>query len=177
MTPKDLTEPYKHWLKTLLGISSFKAKFLARPNPRRARDLMLARLRALPNGTTNASQRETLRLWLCNHFGVKTQPDISIAPAFDWESILLDPTTPQPQPQPQETPTMNTKPFELTTKTYLNGTDLEKLQNAEIYDLIQAQEAEIEKLQAIKAKPKSLLAEVKKRQAGIEALVAYLDSK
>ena len=72
---------------------------------------------------------------------------------------------------------MNTKPFELTTKTYLNGTDLEKLQNAEIYDLIQAQEAEIEKLQAIKAKPKSLLAEVKARQAGIDSLVAFMDER
>ena len=69
------------------------------------------------------------------------------------------------------------QPFELNTKTYLNGVDLDTLSNFELYAQIQAQEDAIEKLQAIKAKPKSLLAEIKKRQAGIEALVAYLDSE
>jgi hypothetical protein len=186
--PKDPTSPYKHWLKTLLDIPTFKVEFLDRPKPRNARDFMSTRLRDMPNCATNASQRETLRLWLCNHFGVKTQPDTNISPALDWESILLDPPAAQPQqpqpqqPQPQENTTMSLKlnaqqPFELNTKTYLNGVDLDSLSNSELYAQIQAQEDAIEKLQAIKAKPKSLLAEIKKRQAGIEALVAYLDSK
>ena len=69
------------------------------------------------------------------------------------------------------------QPFELNTKTYLNDVDLDTLTNSELYAQIQGQEDAIEKLQAIKAKPKSLLAEIKKRQAGIEALVTYLDSK
>ena len=69
------------------------------------------------------------------------------------------------------------QPFELTTKTYLNGVDLDSLSNSELYAQIQAQEDAIEKLQAIKAKPKSLLAEIKKRQAGIEALVAFMDER
>ena len=51
------------------------------------------------------------------------------------------------------------------------------MSDSDIYAQIQAQEDAIEKLQAIKAKPKSLLAEIKKRQEGITALVAYLDSK
>ena len=51
------------------------------------------------------------------------------------------------------------------------------LPNSELYAQIQAQEDAIEKLQAIKAKPKSLLAEIKKRQAGIEALVAFMDER
>ena len=188
---ESLVGPYRHWLKTLLDIPTFKDEFLDRPNPRHARDFMSTRLRDIPNCETNASQRETLRLWLCNHFGVKTQPDTNISPALDWQSILLDlptaqpePLQPQiqPEPQPQENTTMSLKlnaqqPFELNTKTYLNGVDLDTLPNSELYAQIQAQEDAIEKLQAIKAKPKSLLAEIKKRQAGIEALVAYLDSK
>lgn len=187
--PENVVGPYKRWLKTLLEIPFFKEEFLDRPKPRNARDYLHGRLRLVPNGVTNVSQRETLRLWLCNHFGVKTQPDTDISPTFDWQSILLDPPAAQPepqqpqiQPQPQENTTMSLKlnsqqPFELNTKTYLNGVDLDTLPNSELYAQIQAQEDAIEKLQAIKAKPKSLLAEIKKRQAGIEALVTYLDSK
>ena len=69
------------------------------------------------------------------------------------------------------------QPFELTTKTYLNGVDLDTLSNSELYAQIQGQEDAIEKLQAIKAKPKSLLAEIKKRQAGIDSLVAFMDER
>lgn len=187
--PENVVGPYKQWLKALLEIPFFKEEFLDRPKPRNARDFMSTRLRDMPNCATNASQRETLRLWLCNHFGVKTQPDTNISPALDWESILLDPPAAQPepqqpkiQPQPQENTTMSLKlnaqqPFELNTKTYLNGVDLDSLSNSELYAQIQAQEDAIEKLQAIKAKPKSLLAEIKKRQAGIEALVVFMDER
>ena len=69
------------------------------------------------------------------------------------------------------------QPFELNTKTYLNGVDLDSLSNSELYAQIQAQEDAIEKLQAIKAKPKSLLAEIAARQAGIEALVVFMDER
>jgi hypothetical protein len=173
-----------------LEIPFFKEGFLDRPKPRNARDYLHGRLRNLPNGSTNASQRETLRLWLCNHFGIEPQKEATVEPALDWESILLDPPAAQPaqpepqqpQPQPQENTTMSLKlnaqqPFELNTKTYLNGVDLDSLSNSELYAQIQAQEDAIEKLQAIKAKPKSLLAEIKKRQAGIEALVVFMDER
>lgn len=195
--PENLVGPYKRWLIALLEIPFFKEEFLDRPKPRNARDYLHGRCRHLPNGSTTASQRETLRLWLCNHYGIEPQKETTVEPAFDWQSILLDPPAaqptqpaqpaqpepqqPQPQTQPQENTTMSlklsTQPFELTTRTYINGVDLDTLPNSELYAQIQAQEDAIEKLRAIKAKPKSLLAEIEKRQAGIEALVAYLDSK
>ncbi len=142
--PENVVGPYKQWLTTLLEIPFFKEEFLDRPKPRNARDYMHGRLRLMPNGSTTASQRETLRLWLCNHYGIEPQKETTVEPAFDWQSILLDPPAAQPepqqpkiQPQPQENTTMSLKlnaqqPFELTTKTYLNGVDLGTLPNSEL---------------------------------------------
>lgn len=67
--------------------------------------------------------------------------------------------------------------IKITTKTFANDMDISKMSNAQIYDLIKQQEADIAGLEAIKAKPKKLLAEIAERQAGIDALVAYLDSQ
>lgn len=73
-------------------------------------------------------------------------------------------------------PTVAT-PLKITTKTYINGQDVASLTNSEIFDLITQQENEIEKLKQIKAQPKKLVKELAERQAGIAALVTYLDSQ
>lgn len=78
------------------------------------------------------------------------------------------------QPQPAQEDTMN-KSIEITTKTFANGTDIATMKDADIFALIAEQEAEIEGLKKIKAQPKKLVAEIAKREAGIAALVAYLD--
>ena len=80
---------------------------------------------------------------------------------------------------PKEDPIMakTTTPIEVTTKTLVNGTDVSTMTDSEIYALIASEEALIEDLKKIKAQPKRLVAEIEKRQAGINALVAYLDSK
>lgn len=70
-----------------------------------------------------------------------------------------------------------TTPIEVTTKTLVNGIDVTTLKDADIYSLISNEEAKIEDLQKIKAQPKKLLAEIERRQAGIAALVAYLDAQ
>lgn len=84
-----------------------------------------------------------------------------------------------PSTTPEKEPIMDAKTtiIEVTTKTLVNGKDVKEMPDAEIYQLIADQEAEIERLNAIKAKPKKLVAEIEKRQGGIAALVAYLDSK
>ena len=69
------------------------------------------------------------------------------------------------------------QPFELSTKTYLNGVDLDTLPNSELYAQIQAQEAEIKNLQSITNKPRNLLAEIAARQAGIDSLVAFMNER
>lgn len=93
-----------------------------------------------------------------------------------------------PQPKESSMPVLFSTPdlqlkepqamtIKITTKTFANDMDVSKMSNAQIYDLIKQQEADIAGLEAIKAKPKKLLAEIAERQAGIDALVAYLDSQ
>lgn len=91
------------------------------------------------------------------------------------EALAELPVTPTEEGQP----TMSNKAtiIEVTTKTLVNGKDIKDFSDAEVYQLIADQEAEIARLEAIKAKPKKLVAEIAKRQEGIAALVAHLDSK
>lgn len=84
----------------------------------------------------------------------------------------------QPVTETTETAeTIMTKAIEITTKTFVNGADLANLADAQVYELISAEEARIKELNNIENKPKKLLAEIAKRQAGIKALVDHLDSK
>ncbi len=69
------------------------------------------------------------------------------------------------------------KPITITTTTFVNGADISKMADSEVFGLIASEEAVIEDLKKIKAQPKKLVAEIAKREAGIAALVAYLDSK
>lgn len=69
------------------------------------------------------------------------------------------------------------KPITITTTTFVNGADISKMADGEVFDLIASEEVVIEGLKKIKAQPKKLVAEIAKREAGIAALVAYLDSK
>lgn len=73
--------------------------------------------------------------------------------------------------------TMTAPIIEVTTKTLINGIDIATMADSVIYSTIANQEAEIEKLEKIKNKPKRLVAEIEKRQAGIKALVDHLDGK
>lgn len=68
------------------------------------------------------------------------------------------------------------KPIVITTTTFANGADISKMADGEVFNLIAEQEAEIEALKKIKAQPKKLVEEIAKREAGIAALVAYLDN-
>lgn len=65
----------------------------------------------------------------------------------------------------------------ITTKTLINGSDIANHSNAQLYEIIAAQEKKIAELDAIKNKPKALKKELADRQAGIDALVAHLDSR
>lgn len=104
----------------------------------------------------------------------RAQEQFSKVEAIAAELQAFSPSTPE-----KELPIMNAKTaiIEVTTQTLVNGKDVKDFSDAEVYQLIADQEAEIDRLNAIKAKPKKLVAEIEKRQAGIAALVAYLDSK
>jgi hypothetical protein len=85
----------------------------------------------------------------------------------------------EPEPQP-ETITMtasSVSPIAVVTKTFVDGVEASTLTAAQIYERIAAEEATIERLSAIKTKPKALVKELNTRQTGIEALVAVLDAR
>ena len=71
---------------------------------------------------------------------------------------------------------MNT-PIEITTKTFVNGTDVSTMADSQIYALIAGEELRIRELSAITHAPRRLLTEILKRETGIQALVKFLDSK
>lgn len=80
------------------------------------------------------------------------------------------------QQRPKETK-VNTNPIAITTKTLINDRDVTTYSDSELYDLIRKEEAKIEELGKIKAKPKKLVAEIERRQNGIKQLVELLDSR
>lgn len=80
------------------------------------------------------------------------------------------------QQRPKETK-VNTNPITITTKTLINDRDVTTYSDSELYDLIRKEEAKIEELGKIKAKPKKLVAEIERRQNGIKQLVELLDSR
>ena len=65
----------------------------------------------------------------------------------------------------------------LTTKHYINGTDISSLSNAQLFQLIAQQEASIKELEAITNKPNSLTKEIADRKASIDTLVAFLNDR
>lgn len=108
---------------------------------------------------------------------VKDRSGETIGAAVFQRSARADdpkPAAAEPQLQPEE-PTM--KHIEITTKTLVNGRDVSEMSDADIYSLISQQEAHVESLSAIKNKPLRLQREIEKCEAGIQALVKFLDDK
>lgn len=119
------------------------------------------------HGAHNLEHLETVQFWLSN-------PCVEIeAIAAEFIGTPLDPDFQPPTPIEN---TM-TKAITITTKTFANGNDVATMSDGEIYNLIAAQEAEIRELEKIHNKPKRLLKELESRQAGVKALVDYLDTK
>jgi len=79
--------------------------------------------------------------------------------------------------QPKETTMSYTTNITIEHRTLVNGRNIKDYKDAEVYDLIGQQEAEVERLEKIKNKPKMLVKEIADRKAGIQALVDYLDAK
>ena len=74
-------------------------------------------------------------------------------------------------------PITRTPAIEVTVQINVNGQNAANFSAAQLYGLIGQQEAEIAALQKLANKPQSLLKEVAARQAGIDALVAFLDQR
>lgn len=82
----------------------------------------------------------------------------------------------QPKPKAKSPALTSTKEIIMTSKTAAIEI-IANMNDSEIYALIASEELRIKELSAIQNKPKRLTAEIAKREAGIKALVDYLDSK
>lgn len=72
---------------------------------------------------------------------------------------------------------MTTTPHTITTQTNINGRDAAQYTDEQLYDMIRQHEAEIEKLNGIVHKPKSLTDKITALENGIKSLVAYMDER
>ena len=70
-----------------------------------------------------------------------------------------------------------TKAITVTTQVNVNGVNADNYTDAQLFDMIRQQETEIKNLQALTNKPQSLLREIDTRQAGIDALVSFMNER
>ena len=69
------------------------------------------------------------------------------------------------------------KAITVTTQVNVNGVNADNYTDAQLFDMIRQQETEIKNLQALTNKPQSLLREIDTRQAGIDALVSFMNER
>ena len=69
------------------------------------------------------------------------------------------------------------KAITITTQVNVNGVNADNYTDAQLFDMIRQQETEIKNLQALTNKPQSLLREIDTRQAGIDALVSFMNER
>ena len=69
------------------------------------------------------------------------------------------------------------KAITVTTQVNVNGVNADSYTDAQLFDMIRQQEAEINNLQALINKPQPLLREINTRQAGIDALVNFMNER
>lgn len=89
-------------------------------------------------------------------------------------------TPTQPETPTEKETTMSaiqTTPITITTQVLVNGTSAANYDDARLFAMIAQSEAEINVLKAIESKPAALNKQIVKLQAGIAALVEYMDKR
>ena len=69
------------------------------------------------------------------------------------------------------------KAITVTTQVNVNGVNADNYTDAQLFDMIRQQETAINNLQALTNKPQALLREIDTRQAGIDALVSFMNER
>ena len=130
--------------------------------------------------------RESIRLLIEAEMGLdhplsKSAAAYTLPQMMEAKKAYREGTTTSPSTAPSKDTTMNpitrTSAIEVTVQINVNGQNAANFSDAQLYGLIGQQEAEIAALQKLANKPQSLLKEVAARQAGIDALVAFLDQR
>lgn len=169
--------------KVLLINEGFKTDFKATKVPKSRRNFI--QTYGIQMGwvaeVAKAEDRESIRLllehWLnaggCN-VGTPTEPSYNLDQML---KAYNSPPTPTPAPtQSQPTNTMS-KAITVTTQVNVNGVNADNYTDAQLFDMIRQQETEIKNLQALTNKPQCLLREIDTRQAGIDALVSFMNER
>lgn len=138
-----------------------------------------------PDDAPKISLRESMRIYIARQRGLSmkvsdTSPEYSLAEMIAASDKLAYPhlqtTTSTPSPLPKA-PTMKTKAIVISTQININGQNIVDYKDADLFNMIAQQEAEIKSLNELQNKPQSLLAEIKKRQEGIDAVVNYMNER
>ena len=139
-------------------------------------EIRLASLRLKLTATAPA-EREEMRFYFEERYSLKPRNVFSERSATNLLDKLAEPTTTNTSHNP--TPATNTmsKAITVTTQVNINGVNADNYTNAQLFAMIQQQETEIKNLQSISNKPQSLLCEMETRQAGIVALVSYMNER
>ena len=129
------------------------------------------------------SEREEMRLYFEERYSLKPTSVANARSATNLLDRLTEPTTPATTPAttPSHNPIPTTitmsKAITVTTQVNVNGVNADNYTDAQLFDMIRQQETEIKNLQALTNKPQSLLREIDTRQAGIDALVSFMNER
>ena len=135
------------------------------------REEIWAALSRLKLAATTPAEREEMRLYFEERYSLKPTSVINARSATNLLDKLAEPLPPTPAPI-----TMS-KAITITTQVNVNGVNADNYTDAQLFDMIRQQETEIKTLQALTNKPQSLLREIDTRQAGINALVSFMDER
>ena len=141
------------------------------------RDVICTAIERLRLAATTPAEREEMRLYLEERYSLKpTRVANARSPTnrLDESAKPLPPTT---TPTTTTTPITMTKAITVTTQVNVNGVNADNYTDAQLFDMIRQQETEIKNLQALTNKPQSLLREIDTRQAGIDALVSFMNER
>ena len=148
-------------------------------NATTVREEIWAALSLLKLAATTPAEREEMRLYLEERYSLKPT---SVANARSPTNLLDEtakplPPIPTPSHNPTTTPITMSKAITVTTQVNVNGVNADNYTDAQLFDMIRQQETEIKNLQALTNKPQSLLREIDTRQAGIDALVSFMNER
>lgn len=167
--------------KALRTNKDFKTEFKATtvPKNRRNRIETFGIQMGYEREVDKIADRESLRLLLEHLLNAGDCTTVSSAdPSYSLAEMLqaYDTTSPATSPATTKENTMS-KAITVTTQVNINGVNADNYTNAQLFDMIRQQEGEIKNLLALANKPQSLLREIDTRQAGIDALVSFMNER
>lgn len=180
MTPQQMRDN----LLVLENDSSFYSKFVKCYKTEQfsatiAREEIRIAIARLKLAVTAAAEREEMRLYLEKHYDLKPRNVANTRSPTNLLDESAKPLPPAPAPTPTPATKENTmsKAITITTQVNVNGVNADNYTDAQLFDMIRQQENEIKNLQALTNKPQSLLREIGTRQAGIDALVNFMNER